>query len=128
MTTERKRLLHRLYSGTVFVTENTILEGHKLFASQNETTLYGCNDVYDFGGDHLIFRRTKGGSVVTENPIRGDHRKLWKVSEGEPLKFPWKIKTWGGSRKSSYVIRRDHFCEVTFKGDVDVRCRNIHVF
>ena len=45
MTTERKRLLRKLYSGTVFVTENTIFEGHKLFASQNETTLYGCNDV-----------------------------------------------------------------------------------
>ena len=27
----------------------------------------------DFGGDHLIFRRTEGGSVVTESPKGGDH-------------------------------------------------------
>ena len=25
------------------------------------------------GGDHLIFRRTEGGSVVTESPKGGDH-------------------------------------------------------
>ena len=87
MTTERKRLLRRLYSGTVFVTENTILEGHKLFASQNETTLYGCNDVYDFGGDHLIFRRTKGGSVVTENPIGGITENSGRFQRGNHSNF-----------------------------------------
>ena len=27
--------------------------------------------------------------------FRGDHWKLWKDSEGEPLKFAWKMKTWG---------------------------------
>ena len=36
-----------------------------------------------WGGDHLIFRRTKGESVVTENPKRGDHNKLWKDSFGK---------------------------------------------
>ena len=40
-----------------------------------------------------------------------------KDSEGGPLKFAWKMKTLGGgSRKSSKVIRGDHFSEVTFKG------------
>ena len=40
----------------------------------------------------------KGGSV-----LRGDRRKRWKDSEGEPLKFAWKIKTCGeggGGRES----------------------------
>ena len=32
----------------------------------------------------------KGGSV-----LRGDRRKRWKDSEGELLKFAWKIKTCG---------------------------------
>ena len=27
----------------------------------------------DFGGDHLIFTKQKGGSVVTAEPKRGDH-------------------------------------------------------
>ena len=88
MTTERKRLLRRFYSGTVFVTENTILEGHKLFASQNETTLYGCNDVYDFGGDHLIFRRTKGGSPKTLEGFKGGTTQISLEN-----------KDMGGSRK-----------------------------
>jgi len=67
----------------------------------------------------LIFRRTKGGSsVVTENPKMGDRLKLWKDSEGGPFKFAWKMKTWGGSRKSSKVIRGDHFSEVTFNGGI----------
>ena len=35
----------------------------------------------------------KGGSVVTENPKL---LKLCKDSEGGPLKFAWKTKTWGG--------------------------------
>ena len=39
---------------------------------------------------------------------------------GGPLKFAWKMKTWrgGGSRKSSNVIRGDHFSEVTFKSGI----------
>ena len=44
------------------------------------------------GEDHLIFRRTKGRSVVTENP----KEKIWKDSKGGPLKFAWKMETWGG--------------------------------
>ena len=63
----------------------------------------------------MIFRRTKGGSVVTEKPKGGS----LKNSEGVPLKFAWKMKTWGGGlRKSSNVIRGDHFSEVTFKGRI----------
>ena len=66
------------------------------------------------GEDHLIFRRTKGRSVVTENP----KEKIWKDSKGGPLKFAWKWRhgVGGGSRKSSNVIRGDHFSEVTFTG------------
>ena len=69
----------------------------------------------DFSGDHLIFRRTKGGISRNWEPKRGDHWKLSKDSEGGPVKFAWKMKIWaGGSRKSSKVIRKDHFSEVTY--------------
>ena len=36
----------------------------------------------DFGGDHLIFRRTKGVSVVTENPKGGSLKTLEGLREG----------------------------------------------
>ena len=60
----------------------------------------------------------KGESVVTENP-----KKVWKDSEGGPLKFAWKMKTRveGESPKSSKVIRGDHFSEVTLKIKCDPR-------
>ena len=47
------------------------------------------------GGGHLIFGRTKGGISRNWEPNRGDCWKLWKDSEGGPLKFAWKMKTWG---------------------------------
>ena len=43
----------------------------------------------DFRGDHLIFRRTKGGISRNWEPKRGDHWKLWKDSVGGPLKFAY---------------------------------------
>ena len=43
-----------------------------------------------------------------------------KDSDWGPLKFAWKMKTLGGeSRKSSNVIRGDHFGKVTVKGGID---------
>ena len=45
-----------------------------------------------------------------------------KDSDWGPLKFAWKMKTLGGgggSRKSSDVIRGDHFGKVTVKGGID---------
>ena len=54
----------------------------------------------DFSGDHLIFRRTKGGISRNWEPERGNRWKLWKGSEGGPLKFAWKVKTWGGDCES----------------------------
>ena len=35
--------------------------------------IYHLGGSEDFGGDHLIFRRTEGGSVVTESPKGGYH-------------------------------------------------------
>ena len=62
------------------------------------------------GGDHFIFRRTKAGSVVTENPKGGINENFGRIQRGT-IKFAWKIKTLrgGASRKSSKVIRGDHF-------------------
>ena len=58
-------------------------------------------------------------SVVTENP-KGVSLKTLDGVRGGTTKFVWKMKTWGGggSRKSSNVIRGDHFREVTFKGGI----------
>ena len=58
-------------------------------------------------------------SVVTENP-KGGSLKTLDGLRGGTTKFVWKMKTWGGgeSRKSSNVIRGDHFSEVTFKGGI----------
>ena len=70
----------------------------------------------------MIFRRTKEGSVVTEDPKGGGgggggSLKTLEGFERRPLKFAWKMKTWGGgeSRKLSNVIREGHFIELTFK-------------
>ena len=48
------------------------------------------------GGDHLIFERTKGGSVLTENPKGGIAENFGRSQRGKPLKFAWKMKTCGG--------------------------------
>ena len=36
----------------------------------------------DFKGDHLILRRTKGGSVVTENPEGGIAENFGRIQRG----------------------------------------------
>ena len=60
----------------------------------------------DFRGDHLIFRRTKGG--ITEN--------LWKDSEGTTQVCLENEDMWGGGiAKVIESYRGDHFSEVTFK-------------
>ena len=80
--------------------------GHYLSAEK------GGGGVEGFRGDHLIFGRTKGVTVVTDNPkggIAGDFGRLG-------------IKTWEeGSRKSFKVTGGgggDHFGDVTFKGGI----------
>ena len=68
----------------------------------------------DFRGDHLIFRKTKGGISRNWELKRGDRWKLWKSSEGvhSNLVGKWRHGGGGGSRKSSKVIRGHHFSEV----------------
>ena len=40
--------------------------------------------VEDFGGDHLIFRRTKGGSVIThENPKGRIAENFGRIQRGD---------------------------------------------
>ena len=61
----------------------------------------------------------KGESVVTENPRGGIAEKFGRIRRGEPLKFALKTEgMMGGSRKSSKVIRGDHFTEETVKGGI----------
>ena len=57
----------------------------------------------DFGGrGHLIFRRTKVASVVTENP-KGGLLKTLDGLRGGATKFVWKMKTWG-DRESHQML------------------------
>ena len=55
------------------------------------------------GGDHLIFRRTKVASVVTENP-KGGSLKTLDGLRGGTTKFVWKMKTWGVDRESHQML------------------------
>ena len=67
--------------------------------------------------DQSLFITWGWGTVVTEGPKGGITENFGRISnKWGPLKFAWKIKTWGrGSQKSSKVIRGDHFSKVTFK-------------
>ena len=38
----------------------------------------------------------KGGSVVAKNPKGGIAENFGRIQRGEPLKFAWKMKTYGG--------------------------------
>ena len=64
---------------------------HLLLGGNNFFLILGTRYYLSLGGggdkrgDHLIFGRTKGGMA----------EKLWKDSEGEPLKFARKMKTCG---------------------------------
>ena len=60
----------------------------------------------DFRGDHLIFRRTKGGSVKTFGRIQ--RRTTQVCLENEDMGG-------GGIAKVLKSYRGDHFSEVTFK-------------
>ena len=68
---------------------------------------WGGGGADNFRGNQLIFGRTKGGISCNWEAKRGNHWKFKKDSEGGPLKFVWKMKTWRrrGSRKTSKVIR-----------------------
>ena len=70
----------------------------------------------DFRGDHLIFGRTKGGSVLTENPkaVIAENFGRIRGGGGGALNLAWKMKP-GVIAK---VIKRHHFSEVTFKGGI----------
>ena len=69
----------------------------------------------------MILTSTKGGSVVTENQKegRGSLKTLAGFREGTTQICMKKGRHGGGgggvSRKSSKVIRGNHFSEVTFK-------------
>ena len=57
------------------------------------------------------------GSVATENPKGGIAENFGRIQRGTTQIFlENEDMGGGGSRKSSNVIREDHFSEVTFKG------------
>ena len=61
----------------------------------------------------------KGGSVVTENPKGGIIETLEGFKGGTTkIRLENEDMGGGGPRKSSNVIRGDHFSEVTFKGGI----------
>ena len=56
------------------------------------------------GGITCFLGEQKGGLVVTENPKGGVTGNSWKDSEGGPLKFAWKMKTWGRGDGESHQM------------------------
>ena len=54
----------------------------------------GGGGAEDFRADHLIFRRSKGGISSNLEPKRGITENFARI-QGGPLKFAWKMKTWG---------------------------------
>ena len=73
------------------------------------------------GGDHLIFRRTKGGISRNWEPKRRDHWKLWKDhGTGGTAQICLENEDIGWEDRDSHqmFIRGDHFSEVTLKGGV----------
>ena len=63
----------------------------------------------------------KGGSVVTENPKGGIAENFGRIQRGATIQICLEnedIGEGGGTRKSSTVIRGDHFSEVTSKGGI----------
>ena len=54
------------------------------------------------------------GSVVTENPKGGITENFGRIQRGT-TQICLENEGMGGSRKSSKVIREDHFSEVRFK-------------
>ena len=69
------------------------------------------------GGDHLIFRRTKEGSVVNEDPKGGVTENFGRIQK-EATQICLEnedMARGGGSRKLSNVIREGYFIELTFK-------------
>ena len=70
------------------------------------------------GGITWFLGKQKGGSIVTENPKGGIIENFGGIQRGDHSNSLGKWRHGGGgSRKSSNVIRVDHFSEVTFKGE-----------
>ena len=74
------------------------------------------------GGITWFLGEQKGGSVITENP-KGGSLKTSEEFRGGTTQICLENEDMGGggSRKSSNVIRRDHFSEVTLKGGIGPR-------
>ena len=53
----------------------------QLFRDRSLFITWGGSE--DFGGDHLIFRRTEGGSVVTESPKGGITENFGRIQRGD---------------------------------------------
>ena len=71
-----------------------------------------------FWGDHFIFRRRKGGSVVTENPKGGITENFGRIQRRDRSNLLEKHGGGGGeiAKVIKRLIRPDHLREVTFKG------------
>ena len=61
----------------------------------------GGRGAEDFRGITWFLGEQKGGSAVTENP-KGRITENFGRIQGGPLKFVWKIKSWGGGDRESH--------------------------
>ena len=79
----------------------------------------GGGGTEDFSGDQLIFRRTKGGISRNWEPRKGESLKTLEGFRRGTTQICLESEDMGrGLRKSSKVIRGDHFREVTLKGGI----------
>ena len=86
----------------------------RAFRDRSLFTAWGGEEIR---GDHFIFGRTKGGI----SPKGGSLKTLEGFKGGTTQICLENKDMWGGgggSRKSSKVIRGDHFSEVTFKAGI----------
>ena len=88
--------------------------------SKLQLTIKGPVIIYRLRGRRIISGITrflgekKGESVVTDNP-KGGTLKTLEGFRGGTTQICLENEDMGGSRKSSKVIREDHFSEVRFK-------------
>ena len=58
-------------------------KGNFISKSIRDLSLFIAGGGEDFRGKHLTFRRTKGGSVVTENPKGGIAENFGRIHRGD---------------------------------------------
>ena len=90
----------------------------KLQNYRGPVIIYGPGGRRILGGITWFLGEQKGVSVVLENPKGEITENFGRIQGGGEFAWKWTYGEWGGSRKSSKVIRGDDLSDVSFKGGV----------